>query len=123
MPRPVALVGFLVVLGVAPGNAQSPDPSPSLTPGPWEVTAALTIPTYLNGSPDSDLLTSSRGLGARVGLRPTSSRRALVEAYGLYAPSHSVALRAEAGAHAPLALGGDQGSPHLVWSIGLSIRP
>lgn len=208
MRRIGVLVGLFLLLGVAPGRGQSPDATPSsLAPGPWEFTAALSVPGYLDDGAAGDVFTTSRGVGGRVGLRPTSARRTLVEAYGLYAPARhgaydqaprlltlgvqtsylarpadrrlnpyvaagmgfwhraapsssassapcppagrcpsssveggttlslvlgggayltvtsTVALRAAVSAHAPLALGGDQGTPHPVVSLGISIRP
>lgn len=206
MPRPCVLVGLLFLLSVPTAQAQSPNPSSSLRPETWEVTATLSFPSYLGTSAPEASLTTNRGVGARIGIRPTSSRRTLVEAYGLYAPQRrnaydpaprlatlgvrtallarradrrinpyvsagmglwhlngpprtscrpaegclsegsssfqdgttlsltlgvgtyvilfpAVALRAAATAHAPLALGGDQGTPHPVLLIGVSIRP
>lgn len=207
MTRTLALTACLL-LGVASGYAQSPTSSTASTlmPGAWEVTANLSVPTYWQGTATSSGMTTNRGVGGRVGYRPTSSRRALVEAYGMYVPRSSdpyqhapetttlgvqatyltrradqrlnpyvaggigfwrvdartqppcrpedgcfaegapsfedatalslvlglgtyvtvvpnVALRAAARLHGPLAIGGDQGGPRPVLSVGVSIRP
>lgn len=53
-----------------------------------------------------------------------TSALSAVAGAGLYvAVVPAAALRADARIYAPLAIGGDRGSPHPVLSVGLSIRP
>lgn len=165
----------------------------------------MTFPSYWSTTTAGGEITTSRGFSLRVGYRPTSSRRALVEVYGLHAPQGSgafsvapqidavgvmatylarpadrwinpyvaggvgvwrqdaqtlppcrpedgclrehpypyqdvtalsavlgvgtyvtvlpaIALRADATLYGPLAIGGDQGSPRPVLSVGVSVR-
>lgn len=207
MTRTVAFLGLSLMLAALPGHAQSRETASSaLLPGAWELTAILDVPIYLETGSRGGRITTSRGFGGSVGYRPSSSRRTLVEAYGLHAPQQNgayeqasqisavgvrstflarradrrinpylsagtglwhtqapsrpacrptegclserassfddgttlslglgvgtyvtahpnVALRAAATLYAPLALGGDQGNPRPVLSVGLSIRP
>lgn len=207
MTRTVAVLGLSLMLAVLPGHAQSPEtPSSALSPGVWELTATAHLPAYWETGSGGGRIRASRGFGGSVGYRPSSSRRTLVEAYGLHAPQQNgpyeqasqistvgvrstflarradrrinpylsagiglwhtqapsrpacrptegclserassfddgttlslglsvgtyvtvhpnVALRAAATLYAPLALGGDQGNPRPVLSVGFSIRP
>lgn len=94
MTRTLALTACLL-LGAPSGHAQSPTSStaPTITPGAWEMTVQLSVPTYWQGGAASSGVTTNRGVGGRIGYRPTSSRRALVEAYGMHIPASSNAYR------------------------------
>lgn len=91
--RRVLALGFCFLIGVFPAHAQPSEPAapPEFTPGPWEITAQMSLPIYVGipgGGGATDVRTSG-GFGARIGYRMSSSRRRLIEAYGLHAPQGS----------------------------------
>ncbi len=76
-----------LALSFSPAYAQSSDEStgPDLIPRPLEISAEVSFLPLYGGDATVGSVTG-RGFAVRVGYRPTASRRALFEVYGLRVP-------------------------------------
>jgi len=81
------LIAFCcLALSLSPAYAQSSgEPSNDLTPGSVEISAEASFLRMYGGDATVGSVTG-RGFALRVGYRPTASRRALLEVYGMRAP-------------------------------------